>query len=243
MKITFFTLHFSATAQDKAIQSGNQEYTILIVFTNGNVHSNEETIRALNEVQSDPLSIVIVGVGSGDFSSMKSLDDYAQGSKTIRDIVKFVEMKTHQQDEHALSEATLKEIPDQLVSYFVSRRIAPNVSPTSGEIVIEPFNEDDEVQAEVTETESGDIKVDSDAKPTSSTSKLGSLGASIGSKGAQQILNQGKRIMGRQRPQFGRIGQNFQRQFDRMVDGDINNLLKKVGINVPSQPQGRNYGR
>jgi hypothetical protein len=182
------------------MDSGNQEYSILIIFTNGNVHSKEEVIAAIAEVASDPLSIVVVGVGPGDFGNMKFLNE----KRNDRDHVLFVEMKTHEQDENALSEATLKPIPAQLVNYFVSNGIRPNPPVDTDEIVIEPFSEALDVEAEVTTLESGQVEVHCNVKPEESKFKK------YGKQGTTLLMKQRKTIM---------------KKMTKMMDGKFKNMI------------------
>lgn len=85
-----------------------------------------------------PLSIVIVGVGSADFSSMETLDAdeaplYSQAFRTYqtRDIVQFVPFLKYSRDAAMLAKEVLREIPGQLVQYFQTMRISPNM-PNGG---------------------------------------------------------------------------------------------------------------
>ena len=72
-----------------------------------------------------PLSIVIVGVGDADFTSMDVLDAdeeplYSQKYKRYmsRDIVQFVPFSEFRRDHYRLAKETLQEIPGQLTSFF-----------------------------------------------------------------------------------------------------------------------------
>jgi Copine len=67
-----------------------------------------------------PLSIVIVGIGNADLSAMQFLDDYQTSTGGGRDICQFVEFRRYQHNKSALTQATLEEIPNQLVDYFYS---------------------------------------------------------------------------------------------------------------------------
>jgi len=77
------------------------------------------------------MSIIIVGVGSGDFSNMQQLDGddglLKLGNQTaMRDIVQFVPFsKFANMDYSALAEETLAEIPQQVSEYFSSMNIRP----------------------------------------------------------------------------------------------------------------------
>lgn len=73
----------------------NQKYTILLILTDGMVNDLDQTIAAVVAASYTPLSIVIVGVGSADFSGMHALDSDNQllrsgANEAARDIVQFV---------------------------------------------------------------------------------------------------------------------------------------------------------
>lgn len=52
----------------------NQKYNILLIITDGVISDLQQTIDEIVDGSSLPLSIIIVGVGSADFSSMDVLD-------------------------------------------------------------------------------------------------------------------------------------------------------------------------
>lgn len=126
------------TAEEK------QAYTILVILTDGSVSDVEATAEKLNEVQESPLSIVIVGIGEDDFTDMAFLDEKGDGQ---RDIAQFVPFNEHAENMDSLTAATLNEIPEQLVAYFTSKDIQPNppIALEAGEIPVEPFDEEDEI--------------------------------------------------------------------------------------------------
>jgi len=110
---------------------GQQSYKILLILTDGAVTDIEQTKRAIHAASDAPLSIVIVGMGNADFSSMQHLDDFLANDPSVRDIVQFVQFSHHAHDKSSLTQATLEEIPDQLVDYFYSQGIKP-LPPISG---------------------------------------------------------------------------------------------------------------
>jgi hypothetical protein len=71
-----------------------------------------------------PLSIMIVGIGSEDFSNMEMLDadrrrlGSAATGYAERDIVQFVAFNQFARDGNALAAALLAEMPGQLLSYM-----------------------------------------------------------------------------------------------------------------------------
>ena len=49
-------------------------YHILLILTDGNIHDLRETVDAMIQCSNFPISIIIVGIGDGDFSTMAFLD-------------------------------------------------------------------------------------------------------------------------------------------------------------------------
>jgi hypothetical protein len=113
-----------AFLQELAEEEGKMSYTILLILTAGNVEHVEETKQLLIEASEDPLSVVIVGIGDADFSSMQFLDEHDPEKEAGRDITKFVRFSDYKSF-NALTEAVLDEIPDQLVSHFFERGMMP----------------------------------------------------------------------------------------------------------------------
>ena len=92
----------------------------------------QKTIDEIVRGSSLPLSIIIVGVGKEDFSSMQVLDadDEPLYSKTYkktmeRDIVQFVPFRNFKGNPLMLAKETLNEVPNQLVGFFESKGIKP----------------------------------------------------------------------------------------------------------------------
>ena len=136
------------SAQERAQKFGKQVYTILLILTDGAVTDIEQTKHAIRCASDAPLSIVIVGIGSDDFSNMQFLDDFQQSEGgSTRDIVQFVEFSRYKDNKRRLTQETLDEIPDQLVGYFYGRGIMP--SPPAMEskrsIYEEDCNEEDDI--------------------------------------------------------------------------------------------------
>jgi len=111
------------SALGTAQMKGSQAYTILLILTDGQLSDVNDAAKAIYEVTDTPLSIVIVGLGGGDFSGMRYLDKLKRDD---RGIVKFVPFNDHMHNMQSLSAATLDEIPDQLVGYFLAHDIKPN---------------------------------------------------------------------------------------------------------------------
>lgn len=77
-----------------------------------------------------------MGIGNADFSNMVTLDGddvvlrNTRGEATQRDIVQFVQFKDFKHgDIGLLAEEVLKEVPEQLVGYMLSKGIKPQPVP------------------------------------------------------------------------------------------------------------------
>jgi hypothetical protein len=118
----------------------DQHYTILLILTDGLITDLEACIlKIIDASKAHPLSIVIVGIGNGDFTSMRRLDGDDRRLRSSdrsrvasRDIVQFV----HWQSGMALQTVTaqvLSEVPSAVVDYFVDKNIRPNPPYTGRE--------------------------------------------------------------------------------------------------------------
>ncbi|KAI9032193.1 copine-8 [Hyaloraphidium curvatum] len=112
-----------------------RKYCILLIITDGAITDLDQTIKAVVDASALPMSIIIVGVGGADFSSMDLLDSddavlQAGGKRAERDCVQFVPFRAfNPNDFGALSAATLAEVPEQLVQYATRRGLKPIGEP------------------------------------------------------------------------------------------------------------------
>ncbi len=111
-------------------QEGSNEYTILLILTDGEIHDMEQTINCLIKSAQLPLSVIIIGVGKADFTNMIILDGddglfNSEGVKAERDLVQFVPFREFQGNSELLAKRVLEEIPTQVVEYYTSMNILP----------------------------------------------------------------------------------------------------------------------
>lgn len=105
-------------------------YSVLLVFTTGHVADMQDTIMALVESSTLPLSVLMIGVGSSNFDDLRVLDSDSKRledknkKKAERDVVQFVEYRSIQSMQQ-LSSELLAEIPCQVVEYFRKKRFTP----------------------------------------------------------------------------------------------------------------------
>merc|ERR1712013_432083 len=118
----------------RAYQHDPSNYFVLLIITDGIITDLDATKKAVIYASDLPLSIIIVGVGSEDFSAMDELDSDDQllthnGQTAKRDIVQFVEIQKFVMgstwSKEALAQEVLAEIPDQLVSYMQGKKFKP----------------------------------------------------------------------------------------------------------------------
>lgn len=106
---------------------------ILFILTDGEIHDKTEVIDLLVRCNKLPISVIIVGVGQGDFNIMKQLDDDdcrmidSKGNKTQRDLVQFVEFSKFQNNSVNLARQVLEELPRQVEEYFELMSIDPSM--------------------------------------------------------------------------------------------------------------------
>ncbi|CAD2213958.1 copine I-like protein [Angomonas deanei] len=104
-------------------------YTILLILTDGAITDMQDTIDAIVDADDAPLSIIIIGIGNADFSSMERLDGDDEPLRdrsnrvTRRDLVQFVPFRQFAGGDPALlAAAVLEEVPRQVEEWGRLRR-------------------------------------------------------------------------------------------------------------------------
>ena len=106
-------------------------YTILIIFTDGNIDDMPETTKLIIEAAELPISLVFVGIGPSKFADLIRLDDDDgrlvddKGNKPKRDVVQFVEFEKYKACPVELSNRIMAEIPKQVLSFYDGKAIIP----------------------------------------------------------------------------------------------------------------------
>ena len=107
-------------------------YNIMILLTDGQIMDMGNTKAEIVTLSKMPVSIIIIGVGDADFSSMSELDgddgplkDNA-GNACSRDIVQFVAYKEAIK-KGDLAQQVLAEVPPQLCSYMDLINFKPQI--------------------------------------------------------------------------------------------------------------------
>ena len=127
--------HFIQKMNDTVKQDIQREnynvYNILMILTDGIIEDMDDTINALVESSFLPISVIIIGIGTADFTNMDVLDADDDplyddnGRKADRDLVQFVPYKDFRNDGQKLAEQVLEEVPRQIVEYYQHQKIAP----------------------------------------------------------------------------------------------------------------------
>ena len=104
-----------------------------MLVTDGIINDIEDTIDSIVEASFLPISVIIVGIGDNDFSSIEKLDDenYLTNSSGIecnRDMIQFVPFNKYESNEKILANEVLREIPKQIEEYFKINNIQPGGS-------------------------------------------------------------------------------------------------------------------
>ena len=130
---TFFTPVIDKVIKEIKYDLANRQeenhYYILLILTDGYITDMAQTTDKIVEASYLPLSIIIVGIGTEDFSLMEVLDGdknklkNSKGEYRKRDIVQFVRFEDFKKNNAIdygtdLTEEVLKEIPTQVEEYY-----------------------------------------------------------------------------------------------------------------------------
>ena len=97
---------------------GDKEYTILVLLTDGIIQDLENTLNSIIEAANIPLSIIMIGIGDGDFESFENLDSQLGMYETARrDYVSFIAYRDFIEDTNQLKKKLMQEIPEQILEY------------------------------------------------------------------------------------------------------------------------------
>ena len=117
---------------EKEIDEGKLfNYHIIMILTDGMIDDMKETKDSLVAASFLPISVIIIGIGNGDFTKMDVLDADviplydSTGRKADRDLVQFVPYNQFKDNPQLLAEQVLEEIPRQVVEYFQHKGIQP----------------------------------------------------------------------------------------------------------------------
>ena len=106
-------------------------YQVLMILTDGQIDDVDNTIDQLVEGSFLPLSVIIIGVGRADFTTMNVLDADdnplvdSRGVKAVRDLVQFVPFLKYESNPEKLAQEVLAEIPRQIVEYYQQNNLDP----------------------------------------------------------------------------------------------------------------------
>ncbi|OMJ84218.1 hypothetical protein SteCoe_14705 [Stentor coeruleus] len=118
-------------------------YHVLLILTDGEIMDMSDTISNIIDASQLPISIIIIGVGSANFSSMERLDcdrgvlTDMRGISASRDIVQFVPFIRFGGNPAALASEVLKEVPKQLTDFMSKIGYFP---PAPAPVPIEEFH-------------------------------------------------------------------------------------------------------
>ena len=109
-----------------------QRYEVLLILCDGIINDMDATIDQIIAASRLPLSIIIIGVGTADFTDMDVLDaddgflSNSLGQHAQRDIVQFVPFRDYKNNPTLLAAEVLKELPGQVTEYMKMTGFVPN---------------------------------------------------------------------------------------------------------------------
>ena len=87
-----------------------------MILTDGMIDDMDDTIEELVEGSFLPLSVIIIGIGNGDFTNMNILDAdknplfNSKGVKAVGDLVQFVPFLKYESNPELLAVKVLEEV-------------------------------------------------------------------------------------------------------------------------------------
>jgi hypothetical protein len=108
-------------------------YQILLIITDGAITDTDATIDAIVDAADTPLSIIVIGVGDADFTTMSVLDadtpaglTNSRGKRASRDIIQFVPFREFAAAPiEVLAAEVLREVPKQVEMWAKNAGITP----------------------------------------------------------------------------------------------------------------------
>lgn len=144
---TFFAPMFKEIIEftKMSFEQDPDNYTVLLVITDGSIHDINRTIDEIIKGSELPLSIIIVGVGDADFKKMNKLDSDGvilrnrKGQAAKRDIVQFVPFnKFRNLGADKLAEEVLEELPIQVCEFLKLQELKEGLKRTDARNVVDP---------------------------------------------------------------------------------------------------------
>eukprot|EP00826_Nyctotherus_ovalis_P020480 TRINITY_DN16436_c0_g1_i3.p1 TRINITY_DN16436_c0_g1~~TRINITY_DN16436_c0_g1_i3.p1 ORF type:complete len:364 (+),score=71.08 TRINITY_DN16436_c0_g1_i3:112-1092(+) len=121
-------------AEWNVTNGSKHNYFVILILTDGQISDMNDTIDEIVRCSELPVSIIVVGVGSRDFSRMSLLKSditplYSKkyGKCAARNIVQFVPFEKYADDQEKLTSETLEGLPNQLVDYMTMKKISTKV--------------------------------------------------------------------------------------------------------------------
>lgn len=144
---TFFAPMFKEVLKftELSYQEDSDNYTVLLVITDGSIHDINRTIDEIIKGSELPLSIIIVGVGDADFRKMNKLDSDGvilknrKGDAAKRDIVQFVPFNEFRNlGADKLAETVLEELPNQVCEFLKMQEMKEGLARAEAVKVVDP---------------------------------------------------------------------------------------------------------
>jgi hypothetical protein len=114
----------------------HQQYTVLLILTDGVINDMDETLEAIIEASDKPMSIIILGVGNANFEEMGAFNGQISfnGTNASRATIQFLTMtEATNVTTGSMAARVLENIPAQVLHYMQINGIYPN-APAHAEV-------------------------------------------------------------------------------------------------------------
>ena len=109
------------------------EYNVLLLFTNNDIIDEKEFSNNLIISSSLPISVVVIGLGSGPYTKLENVENNFLNLKSDDGIVpqrkclKFISFKNNSKNFQRTVQKSLVDIPNEMVEYLTINNIEPKI--------------------------------------------------------------------------------------------------------------------
>ena len=126
-EVTFKEKRLFSNILKKYIEKGknyenNNKFDIIFILTSDFCSDEEETKKTLFELENTPVFIIIIGMGNKNFNEFQEfIDNINSNLKSRKKLIQLEKYKNNRYNLNQLVENSLKNIPNEIINYFLSK--------------------------------------------------------------------------------------------------------------------------